>query len=332
MDTLESLLAKNFDVVNRLGNGMIISFCSWIPDLGNIKEESVRSIDNIGKEIGFSYEIIVSGGVRHVSAGEERHHLMRMFPELSEVIVEDNKSGIGKNIAFENSAGKFIIMFDAETVYNLNLADMIHNFILSGIKKMVFSPLVIIPRMIINEVGRWRELTDGEDIDFYTRVALSYGILAFPFNGFGKGKGTFVLPAPEYRGIDGDNLRKRILHLRDNIIGCNYSPGDIRSFLHSKSGKLLIRDAMLYGIAYALSKISPIKPFRFDRNNYLVVLESLLESLVLKEYTRIDTTDMPIRFKMSDMQISYLKDKSRLYSNIKDSIVQYGSNAAWDEA
>jgi hypothetical protein len=257
---------------------------------------------------------------------------MRTFPELSEVIVENNESGIGKNIAFENSAGKFIIMFDAETVYNLNLADMIHNFILSGIKKMVYSPLVVIPRMIINEVGRWRGLTCGEDIDFYTRVALSYGILAFPFNGFGKGKGTFTLPAPEYRGRDGDNVRKRILHLRDHIIGCNYSPGDIKSFLNSRTGKSMVMDSTLYGIAYALSKVSSIKPFRFDRNNYLVVLESLLESLVLKEYTRIDTTDMPIRFKMSDIQISYLKDKSRLYSNIKDSIVQYGSLAAWDEA
>lgn len=332
MDTLESLLAKKFDVMNRLGNGMIISFCSWIPDLGNIREESIRSIDNIGKEVGFSYEIIVSGGIRHVSEKEERHHLMRMFPELNEVVLEDNRSGHGKNVSFENSAGKFIIMFDAETSYNLNLADMIHNFILSGIKKMVFSPLVIIPRMIINEVGRWRELTDGEDIDFYTRVVLSYGVLAFPFSGSGKGKGTFTLPSPEYTGKDGAGLKERIIHLRDHIIGCNYSPGDIRSFLNSRSRKSTVRNAALYGVAYALSRISRIKPFRFDRNNYLVVLESLLESLVLKEYTRIDTTDMPIRFRMSDTQISYLREKSKLYSNIKDSIVEYGLFSACDEA
>ena len=332
MDTLESLLAKKFDVMNRLGNGMIISFCSWIPDLGNIREESIRSIDNIGKEVGFSYEIIVSGGIRHVSEKEERHHLMRMFPELNEVVLEDNRSGHGKNVSFENSAGKFIIMFDAETSYNLNLADMIHNFILSGIKKMVFSPLVIIPRMIINEVGRWRELTDGEDIDFYTRVVLSYGVLAFPFSGSGKGKGTFTLPSPEYTGKDGAGLMERIIHLRDHIIGCNYSPGDIRSFLNSRSRKSTVRNAALYGVAYALSRISRIKPFRFDRNNYLVVLESLLESLVLKEYTRIDTTDMPIRFRMSDTQISYLREKSKLYSNIKDSIVEYGLFSACDEA
>ncbi len=332
MDTLESLLAKKFDVMNRLGNGMIISFCSWIPDLGNIREESIRSIDNIGKEVGFSYEIIVSGGIRHVPEKEERHHLMRMFPELSEVVLEDNRSGHGKNVSFENSAGKFIIMFDAETSYNLNLADMIHNFILSGIKKMVFSPLVIIPRMIINEVGRWRELTDGEDIDFYTRVVLSYGVLAFPFSGYGKGKGTFTLPSPEYTGKVGAGLKEKIIHLRDHIIGCSYSPGDIRSFLNSSNRKSTVRNTALYGVAYALSRISRIKPFRFDRNNYLVVLESLLESLVLKEYTRIDTTDMPIRFRMSDTQISYLREKSKLYSNIKDSIVEYGLFSKCDEA
>lgn len=332
MDTLESLMAKKFDVVNRLGGGMIISFCSWIPDLTDIREESIRSIDNIGKEVGFSYEIIVSGGVRHVSEGEERHHLMRMFPELSEVILDHNNVGHGKNVAFENSAGKFIIMFDSQTVYNLDLADMIHNFILSGIKKMVFSPLAIIPRMIINEVGRWRELTDGEDIDFYTRVALSYGILAFPFNGSGKGKGTFTLPSPEYVRIDGDNFMDRVVHLRDLIIGCNYSLGDLISFLNSGNRKATIKNVALYGAAYSLSRISAIKPFRFDRNNYLVVLESLLESLVLKEYTRIDTTDMPIRFKMSDKQISYLREKSKLYSNIKDSIVEYSSVYVSDEA
>jgi len=330
MDTLESLLTKKFDVVNRLGNGMAISFCSWIEDLSDIHEDSIRSIDNIGKEIGFSYEIIVSGGVRHVSEGEERHHLMRMFPELSEVILDRKIAGYGKNVAFENSAGKFIIMFDAQTVYNLDLADMIHSFILSGIKKMVFSPLAIIPRMIINEVGRWRELTDGEDIDLYTRVALSYGILAFPFSGSGKGKGTFTLPSPDYVKIEGHNLRERIIQLRDLIIGCNYSMGDLISFMNSGGKKLVLKNAVLYSSAYILSRISAIKPYRFDRNNYLVVLESLLESLVLKEYTRIDTTDMPIRFRMSVKQISYLKEKSKLYSNIKDSIVEYSSISVLD--
>jgi|GEM_PF-1557021 len=330
MDTLESLLTKKFDVVNRLGNGMAISFCSWIEDLRDIHEDSIRSIDNIGKEIGFSYEIIVSGGVRHVTQGEERHHLMRMFPELSEVILDRNNAGLGKNVAFENSAGKFIIMFDAQTVYNLDLADMVHNFILSGIKKMVFSPLAIIPRMIINEVGRWRELTDGEDIDFYTRVALSYGILAFPFNGSGKGKGTFTLPSPDYVKIEGHNLRERIIQLRDLITGCNYSMGDLISFMNSGGRKSIIKNVVLYSSAYILSRISAIKPFRFDRNNYLVVLESLLESLVLKEYTRIDTTDMPIRFRMSVKQISYLREKSKLYSNIKDSIVEYSTPSVLD--
>ena len=324
MDCLESLLTKKFDVMNRLGNGMIISFCSWIPDLGNILEESIRSIDEIGKEVGFSYEIIVSGGNVSVSGGNKKQHLMHMFPELNEIVLENNNGGNGKNTSFENSAGKFIVMFDAETVYNLNLADMIHNFILSGIKKMIFSPLIVIPRLIVNEVGRWRILTDGEDIDFYTRVAISYGILVFPFNGSGNGKGSFTLPSPEYNEKDVIGLKERIIHLRDNIIGCNYSLSDIRSFLNHGDSKHHLSNFLLYGIAYALSRISGIKPFRYDRNNYLVVLESILESLVLKEYTRIDSTDMPIRFRMSGTQISYLREKSSLYSRIKDSIVEYG--------
>ena len=332
MDTLEPLFAKKFDVANRLGNGTVISFCSWTADLDLIKEESIRSIDNIGRELGFTYEIIVTGGIRHITGNEEKHKMMRKFPELSEIILDDHRSGHGKNVAFENSAGKYIIMFDVDTVYNLNLADMIHNFILSGIKKMVFSSLVIIPRMIINEVGRWRELIDGEDIDFYTRVALSYGILAFPFDGNCKGKGTFSLPSPEFNGKDMNGLRNKIFHMRDYIIGCNYSLGDIRSFIGTGDKKNMVDNGILYGVAYFLSRISGTKPMRYDRNNYLVVLESILESLVLREYTRIDMADLPIRFKMSDVQISYLTKKSKLYSSIKDSIVLYNSIPPIEEA
>jgi hypothetical protein len=106
--------------------------------------------------------------------------------------------------------------------------------------------------------------------------------------------------------------------------------GDLISFMNSGGRKSIIKNVVLYSSAYILSRISAIKPFRFDRNNYLVVLESLLESLVLKEYTRIDTTDMPIRFRMSVKQISYLREKSKLYSNIKDSIVEYSTPSVLD--
>ena len=77
MDTLEPLFAKKFDVANRLGNGTVISFCSWTADLDLIKEESIRSIDNIGRELGFTYEIIVTGGIRHITGNEEKHKMMR---------------------------------------------------------------------------------------------------------------------------------------------------------------------------------------------------------------------------------------------------------------
>ncbi|WP_393972030.1 hypothetical protein OXIME_000631 [Oxyplasma meridianum] len=325
MDILESLIKKNFQVVNTLGNGMIISFCSWIPDLGDIHEDSIRSIDNMGKEVGFSYEIIVTGELNGVTEGEGKLHLMRMFPELNEVILDHSNAGYGKKAAVENSAGKFLIMFDARTVYNLDLADMIHNFILSGIKKMVFSPLAIIPRMIISEVGSWRELTDGEDIDLYTRIALSYGILAFPFIGSEDGRGGFYLPSPDCVNMGVDKLGERLIHLRDLIIGCNHSWGDLKPLLNSRNGKFSVKIFLLYTAAYVLSKISSVKPYKFDRNNYLIVLESILESLVLKEYTRIETTDMPIRFRITDKQASYLMEKSKLYRDIKDSIIEYRS-------
>lgn len=332
MNDLEPLLAKNFNVENRLGNGMMMSFCSWAKDLDAIDEECIKSIDNIGKELGFTYEIIVSGGKSYSSHSEDEHMMMRKYPDLSEVIVDEQTRGLGKNVAFENSAGKFIIMFDTGTVYGIEMADMIHNFILSGIKKMVFSPLVIIPRTIMNEVGRWRELREGDEIDLYSRVAISYGILAFPFSGSRKGKGSFSLPSPEISMDQATGILSKILSVRDYITGCNYALSDIKSFLGTGNKRSIIKDWSLYGLAFLLSRISKIKPFRYDRNNYLIVLESILESLVLREYTRIDVADIPIRFKMSEVQISYLEKKSKLYTRIKDSMVLYNSPPATEEA
>jgi hypothetical protein len=73
-------------------------------------------------------------------------------------------------------------------------------------------------------------------------------------------------------------------------------------------------------IAYLLSKISKNRPYKYSKNNYIIVIESIIESLILKDYEVYNIPDKIPKLKFTEREIKYLEKKSYLWSKVHKSI------------
>ena len=95
--------------------------------------------------------------------------------------------GLGRQIAFKNSKGRYLITIDMDTEY---LSGKLHRFLLahkkSKIKDMyalkTWGSLCLYPRHIVEKAGGWRDYNIGEDMDILTRLFLAHLIIFMPVN------------------------------------------------------------------------------------------------------------------------------------------------------
>jgi glycosyltransferase involved in cell wall biosynthesis len=99
------------------------------------------------------------------------------------LIVQRSSRGKGRQVAFENSTGEYIISgLDTDDrlkpVFQ-NFLELYHknyeSFMLSS------GTIHIIPRQLIKEIGGWNDLQFGEDVDFYKRAQLTGKHRELPF-------------------------------------------------------------------------------------------------------------------------------------------------------
>ena len=317
---LAPMSIRTIELMRTVERGTSFSFVS--SDIGDAPtlEESVNSIDRIGNEIGLKFEIIIP-------VNKERKEVEDVLKKLSETLdnftilrVQSRSRGYRMKAAFKSSSGKFIVPFSSRDVYDIGVSDLIHSFTELGEKRMLFSSLTVIPREIISEVGSWRALYCCEDIDLYSRIAVMYGVIAYPTSLFGSGPMKCV---PGNGHGEKRKLINRYRIQRDSIIGCNYNISDLMAMYRNRS---LISRALLFFsvlVSYAGSRFSRIKPFRFDRNNYLVFMESVFESLVIQDYKRIDSFTADIALDISEVESNYLMKKSRLFNEVYGSLSSF---------
>jgi len=88
------------------------------------------------------------------------------------LIVERSSRGRGREIAFENSTGAWILSgLDMDDVFKPTLRDILKLYHEKHEGYMLsFGTVHIIPRTVVEEVGGWRDLYWGEDVDFRKRV------------------------------------------------------------------------------------------------------------------------------------------------------------------
>ncbi|AAT43849.1 hypothetical protein [Picrophilus oshimae] len=275
-----------------------ISFCSAL--IGHRDEviRSIRSIENIGEEIGLEYEIILSSDI-DINYDSSRFKNVRLA---------SRNYGQGKRQSSSFSSGDYIIIFNPLIEYNIEKADIISQFISSRNKKALISDFIIISRETLETSGSWKELRNGEDLDLFARLAASYGFIVYPSSRFE------IISDHDYPGLKGlGGLLERLLGTRDLIIGGSYNLKD--------SLDLIDENPFLVIISYILSKFSRIKPYKTRaRNNYVAVMEAILESIIIKDYELYTVENAVEKIKISKKELTYLKKHSRLWSRIKSNI------------
>lgn len=85
--------------------------------------------------------------------------------------------GEGRQIAFENSVGEYIIRVDLDTVYNKSWGEFLkwHSRHLPTFAIETYGS-GIFPRKLVEQVGGWRKLNKGEDIDMCFKLAMQGNI------------------------------------------------------------------------------------------------------------------------------------------------------------
>ncbi len=151
--------------------GIKYSICSTTY---NIASKVSQSLDSLLKFTDDSFEFVIvdsesSDGTYEILKNYKKTH------EHIKVITKKCKRGLGRQIAYENSEGEYIIAVDLDTVYYPIWISFIRKYerLEKHMNFALHAPyLGIYPRHLIEEVGGWRNLQWGEDFDLWYRLML----------------------------------------------------------------------------------------------------------------------------------------------------------------
>ena len=325
MDALEPLLQKDVGILKPTDYNYAVSFIGAALNIDQDFIQSVKSIYRIGEDLGRDFEVIVAHNPVPEEIQPDIRELRKKYRNL--VLLENHLDSVGqgKKTAFEYGSGKFVVPFDTQISYPIRYSDVLHNFLRFKLKRLYYSELPLVSREIVSEVGGWRDLSSGEDIDLYSRISINYGVFACP---------TTLLPGddrtsrellsirafPENRGGELKSSRRL---LKDLIISCNHSFSDIREIakiLQEEEGKASFGQ---FFMAYLGSRLSKIKPVSYNRNNYVIFMEAVLESLVLREFLKMPDVSEEVGWHIDKPHQRFLNVKSKLFREMKDSTITF---------
>lgn len=141
----------------------------------NTRDTILESLQSILNQIDSSFEIIVcdncsTDGSREILEKYAKKNMLKL-------IVERSTRGRGRQIAFANSKGNWILTgLDLDDVFKPTLKDILkiyhkeHEGYMLGFGTHGAYGIALIPRAVVQEVGGWRDLRWGEDLDFRLRV------------------------------------------------------------------------------------------------------------------------------------------------------------------
>lgn len=290
-------------------------------EIDKATSDSILSINGIGEELGREFEIVVSHRRAAPDSQDALRRLRKSCPNLVFLESGIETFGQGKKIAFDYSSGKFIVPFNTRIKYPIQYADILHSFLKFKLKRLFFSELPLVSREVVSEVGGWRNLSSGEDIDLYSRISINYGVFACPTSILGGDDNSLremlSIRKLSYRNMSG--IREAYHYIRDLIISCNHSFSDVRNIARILKEVEGTSRPGLFLLSYIGSRFSKIKPVSYTRNNYIILMESILESLILREYTRLQGVSEDVSWHIDRAHIRFLIKRSKLFREMKHS-------------
>ena len=309
-------------VVEHDPEDRMVSFATVLKGNPSHYTQSLSRILEIGDEISVPYEIVIGYQLDSDSLAGIAKSIKQKFPQVIIARRDHGNSGSSKKQVSARCSGKFLVFFDLDYIYDYSHADLILKFINLMEKKMLFSELPVIPMSLLNEAGGWRELDAGEDVDLYSRIAVLSGIIAYPRSELED----YECVAGARHNFSANIIRRTARNfttMRDLMIGCNYGIGDMMLFNRHRGPFTRLGLWVFFTACFVGTKFSSVRAVRFDRNNYLVFMESLAESLILKDHLRFDRPEDRITLGLSRSELSYLTRKSKTWQQVKDSLNAY---------
>ena len=149
---------------------MKYSICSTVY---NAAPRLRASLDSILQYINpEEFEIVVVDSESTDGTLEILKEYANKFPNFK-IIVKKCKRGKGRQIAFENSSGDYIIPVDLDTIYLPQWWELIKAYEnWEGKGKYALQAIYsgIYPRHLLEKVGGWRNLQSSEDFDLWWRL------------------------------------------------------------------------------------------------------------------------------------------------------------------
>ncbi len=305
-----------------------LSFICIFTGKDSILEESIESIIDIGEETGLKFEILIMNNTYYGINPQAVQDIKKFNGELKIIQSAGMIRGAAKNEAFKNSNGSYIVLFNHEKVYEIAYADLLYSFVRQREKRMLFSELIVIPREIVEENMGWKNLRVSEDLEFFTRIAKNNGILFYPTEGrrtmdmFIQYKPSQLQAKREYKRL---SSVKKISMLRDLTVGCNYSFKDL-FILGDMRKRSKLSERLLIISAYFSSRTRDPKVVKQDKNNYVLFMEAMFESIILGEYKRFDFFQKPLRISITEDENKYLAARSEIWAKVRPSIKPFVDN------
>jgi glycosyltransferase involved in cell wall biosynthesis len=130
-------------------------------------------MESIFNRLNDSFEIVVCDNCSNDGSKE----ILQEYAQKGRIklIVEKSSRGRGRQIAFENSTGSYIISgldTDDKLTQDFIVFLNIYHRCYEG-EMLSAGTIHVIPRNLVKEIGGWRDLNYGEDVDFHKRAKSS---------------------------------------------------------------------------------------------------------------------------------------------------------------
>ena len=294
-----------------------VSFCATNLNTGDRIAASLDSVVGLGRMIGRPFEVVVADGPTTDGARALLETRAAAGTELRLVRHTARNRGYGRRLAFEASSGRVIVPFDTSIAYDPSYGGLLARYVGSATESMLFSEICALRRSTIEAVGGWRDLVGGEDLDLYGRIIERFGVVAWPTAHVESQSHALGAYARQMRYVSGSRIARwrRILTVqRDQIIGANYSVADLMAFNAAKPLGRRVAYRLFFTAAAARARLSPLRPFRFPRNNYLILREETLRSMLEGRERSLGWDGPPPRLLLTDDELVYLRRRSRLWA------------------
>jgi glycosyltransferase involved in cell wall biosynthesis len=127
-------------------------------------------MESLFRQINNSFEVVICDNCSY----DGSLLILQEYAQNGKIklIIKKSSRGKGRQIAFENSIGEYIISgVDTDDKLKATFHDFISLYHKYHEGYMLSACTIhIIPRNIVKEIGGWRDLTWGEDVDFYERA------------------------------------------------------------------------------------------------------------------------------------------------------------------